>query len=187
MTLPAEDVADLKTCRVGSCELKLGEAALTRLQKEIDWSKATATADVERLFRTFALQYVNGYLEGGNERLAVYRDSDRPTFVAQEFASLIERMPPLTDLLPDLKRYLLGYPKMTLPNAESFLYLAERQVRPEAHHPDQPRDDGETTGGRGRGLEDVVRHPLFLDGDRAARSRPRSRARRRILVRHCKP
>ena len=36
--------------------------------------------------------------------------------------SMIERMPPLTDYLPDLKRYLLGYPKMTLPNAESFLY-----------------------------------------------------------------
>jgi hypothetical protein len=122
LTLPAEDVSDLKTCKVGSCELKLGEAALAGLRKEIDWSKATATADVERLFRTFALQYVNGYLEGGNERLAVYRDSDRPTFVAQEFSSMIERVPSLTDYLPDLKRYLLGYPKVTLANAESFLY-----------------------------------------------------------------
>jgi hypothetical protein len=122
LTLPAEDVSDLKTCRVGSCELKLGEAALTRLQKEIDWSKATAAADVERLFRTFALQYVNAYLEGGNERLAVYRDSDRPTFVAKEFASMIARVPSLTDYLPDLKRYLLGYPQVTLPDAESFLY-----------------------------------------------------------------
>jgi hypothetical protein len=122
MTLPADDVADLKTCRVGSCEVKLGEEALTRLRNEIDWSKPTATVDVERLFRTLALQYVNGYLEGGNERLSVYRDASRPTFVAQEFASMIERMPPLTDLLPDLKRYLLGYPKMSLPNSESFLY-----------------------------------------------------------------
>jgi hypothetical protein len=122
LTLPAEDVSDLKTCKVGSCELKLGEAALAGLRKEIDWSKATATADVERLFRTFALQYVNGYLEGGNERLAVYRDADRPTFVAQEFSSMIERVPSLTDYLPDLKRYLLGYPKVTLANAESFLY-----------------------------------------------------------------
>jgi len=122
MTLPPDDVSDLKTCRVGSCEVKLGEAALTRLQKDIDWSAPTATADVERLFRSFALEYVNGYLEGGNERLAVYRDSDRPTFVAQEFASMIERLPPLTDFLSDLKRYLLGYPKTTLPEAESFLY-----------------------------------------------------------------
>ena len=57
MTLPAEDVADLRTCRVGSCDLKLGEAALTRLQKEIDWSKPTATVDVERLFRTLVCDF----------------------------------------------------------------------------------------------------------------------------------
>jgi hypothetical protein len=122
LTLPEEDIFDLKTCRVGSCEVKLGEAALIRLQKEVDWSKPTASADVERLIRTFALQYVNGYLEGGNARLAVYRDSDRPTFVAKEFASMIDRMPSLTEYLPELQRYLLDYPKVTLPDADSFLY-----------------------------------------------------------------
>jgi hypothetical protein len=122
LTLPEEDISDLKTCRVGSCEVKLGEAALIRLQKEVDWSKPTASADVERLIRTFALQYVNGYLEGGNARLAVYRDSDRPTFVAKEFASMIDRMPSLTEYLPELQRYLLDYPKVTLPDADSFLY-----------------------------------------------------------------
>jgi hypothetical protein len=68
------------------------------------------------------LQYVNGYLEGGNARLAVYRDSDRPTFVAKEFASMIDRMPSLTEYLPELQRYLLDYPKITLPDADSFLY-----------------------------------------------------------------
>ena len=31
---------------------------------------------------------MTGYLERGNERLAVYRDRDRPTVVAQEFRSM---------------------------------------------------------------------------------------------------
>lgn len=122
LTLPEEDVSDLKTCKVGDCELKLGEAALTRIQKETDWSKPTATADVERSIRKLALEYVNGYLEGGNSRLAAYRDSERPTFVAQEFASMVDRMPEFTENLPDVRRYLLDYPKATLPNSESFLY-----------------------------------------------------------------
>jgi hypothetical protein len=122
LTLPPEDIADLKTCRVGSCEVKLGEAALARLRKEIDWSKSTAPADVERRVRALALEYVQAYLDGGNARLAVYRDTDRPTFVAREFASMIGEMPELTDYVPDLKRYLLEYPKVTLPDAESFLY-----------------------------------------------------------------
>ena len=125
LSLPPDDVADLRTCKVGDCELKLGEAALVRIQKETDWSKPTATADVERSIRRLALDYVTAYLEGGNSRLAVYRDAARPTFVAQEFAAMLDRMPSLTTYLPDLKTYLLEYPKVTLPKSESFLYWQE--------------------------------------------------------------
>ena len=121
LSLPPDDVADLRTCKVGDCELKLGEAALVRIRKETDWSRPTATAEVERSIRRLALDYVTAYLEGGNSRLAIYRDAARPTFVAQEFATMLDRMPTLT-ALPDLKRYLLEYPKATLPRSESFLY-----------------------------------------------------------------
>jgi hypothetical protein len=122
LSLPPDDIADLKTCKVGDCEVKLGETALTRIQKETDWSKGTVTADVERSIRRLAHEYVTAYLEGGNTRLAVYRDADRPTFIAQEFAAMVDDMPFLTNQLPDLKKYLLDYPRVTVPNAESFLY-----------------------------------------------------------------
>jgi hypothetical protein len=122
LTLTDDDVKDLKTCKVGDCELKLGEAALTRIQKETDWDKPTAKADVERSVRKLALEYVNGYLEDGNARLAQYRDAERPTFVAQEFAAMVNRMPSLTQYLPNLKTYLLEYPKASLPGSQSFLY-----------------------------------------------------------------
>lgn len=125
--LPPDDLQDLKSCRVGDCELKLSADALSRIRKEIDWSKPTATADAERLGRRLMLEYVQGYLEGGNARLATYRDTDRPTFVGQEFASMVDRMPSLSEYLPDLKRYLLDYPKATLPKAESFVYWQEAQ------------------------------------------------------------
>ena len=124
-SLHADDLEDLKSCRVGSCELKLSEASLNRIRKEIDWSKPTAKADAERLARRLMLDYVNGYLEGGDARLATYRDSDRPTFVGAEFASMVNRMPSLTNYLPDLKSYLLNYPKASLPKAESFIYWQE--------------------------------------------------------------
>jgi hypothetical protein len=122
LSFPADDIADLKTCKVGDCEVKLSETALTRIQKETDWSKPTAAADVERSIRRLALEYVTGYLEGGNSRLAVYRDAKRPTFVGQEFAAMVDRMPEMTNYLPNLKKYLLDYPKVMLPDAESFLY-----------------------------------------------------------------
>jgi hypothetical protein len=123
--IPPDDVADLKSCKVGSCELKLGEDALARFRTGVDWSKPGAKADVDRIARQLMLEYVNAYLEGGNSALATYRDSSRPTFVGHEFASMVDRMPELTEYLPDLKRYLIGFPKTTLPNAESFVYWQE--------------------------------------------------------------
>jgi hypothetical protein len=122
LTLADEDVADLKDCRIGSCDVKLGAPALARLQKSVDWSRPSAAADANTIMRALALEYVNGYLEGGNARLAVYRDSDRPSFVSKEFASLIARTPPLSSDLQNLKRYLLDYPVATLPQSESYLY-----------------------------------------------------------------
>ena len=124
LTLPAEDVRDLKSCKVGDCELKLGEEALLRIQKEVDWSKPLpqVTSQVEALFRAMAFEYVTRYQKAGDEALAAYRDTNRPTFVAQEFKTMIDQIPLLTDYLPRLKTYLLEYPKASLPGAESFFY-----------------------------------------------------------------
>ena len=67
------------------------------------------------------------YLEGGNDQLAVYRDNSRPTFVGQEFRTMIDDMPELTTYMPDLRRYLLDYPRVTIPDATSFLYWQETE------------------------------------------------------------
>jgi hypothetical protein len=122
LKLPEEDLEALKTCRVGDCAIKLSEEALQRIRMSVDWSKPTAKADAEALMRQILYEYVKGYVEGGNDRLAVYRDSSRPTFVAAEFRSMVDRMPELGEHLPELKAYLLGYPKVTLPTGTSFLY-----------------------------------------------------------------
>ena len=110
---------------MGSCELKLGEDALAKFKTGVDWSKPNPKADVDRIARQLMLEYVNAYLEGGNKELATYRDSSRPTFVGQEFASMVDRMSELSDYLPDLKRYLIDFPKVTLENADSFIYWQE--------------------------------------------------------------
>lgn len=125
LQLPADDVADLRSCKVGDCDVKLGEQALQSLRSEIDWTRSDTEAQASALMRRLALQYVTGYLEGGNSRLAVYRDSSRPTFVAEELRGMIEGMPELTSYMPDVRRYLLEYPAATLPGSESFLYWQE--------------------------------------------------------------
>jgi len=124
MHVPDDDAADLRTCRVGQCQIKLPQSAIDRIRREVDWSKPNR-GDLDRIARELSLDYVKGYLAGGNDQLAVYRDADRPTFVAAEFRSMIDRLPSLAEFLPDLKRYLLDFPKGALPNSESFLYWQE--------------------------------------------------------------
>lgn len=127
LTISDQDFEDLKDCKLGDCVLKLDEDGLQALRAEVDWRKPTAKADATALFRRLALQYVTGYREGGNARLGVHRDKDRPTFVANEFRSMIERLPRLGAELPDLTRYLLQYPKAPLANSTDFLYWQETQ------------------------------------------------------------
>lgn len=127
MRLPDEDLDALRSCRVGDCDVKLGERALTRFQSEIDWNAPDARAAANALMRQLALEYVTRYLEGGNSQLAAYLDNSRPTFVAQEFEAMIGRMPELTTYMPWLRRYLLEFPRVTLPQATSFLYWQETE------------------------------------------------------------
>ena len=127
LRLPDDDVSDLRTCRIARCNLKLDERALTRFQTEIDWNAAAYRSAVDSLMRRLALSYVTGYLEGGDERLAVYRDKCRPTFVAREFREMTDRTPELSAYMPDIRRYLLGFPKATIPESASFLYWQETQ------------------------------------------------------------
>ena len=135
LNLPDEDIAALKTCRVGACEIKLSAEALEGIRGDVDWTRPTARSDAMAVFRRLIHEYVTAYVEGGNDHLAVYRDSTRPTFVATEFKAMIDRMPELGEQLPELKAYLLRYPHVTLPGGTSFLYWQEAQfgLKPTIH------------------------------------------------------
>lgn len=127
LALPADDLKDLRNCKVGSCALKLSAEALERVRKEVDWSKPDAKAQVERLVRVMAVDYVNAYRAGGNSRLAVYRDGANPTFVANEFRELLNGMPALGEYLPSMRQYLLDYPKAPALPTSSFIYWQEAE------------------------------------------------------------
>jgi hypothetical protein len=127
LRLPEEDVADLGDCEVGDCELKLGKASIDAIRSRVHFSQPGARSAVEAVFRERAHEYVTAYREKGNAGLAVYRDASRPTFVANELKSMIDRMPTAMGLLPELRTYLLQYPNATLPNSTDFLYWQEAQ------------------------------------------------------------
>jgi hypothetical protein len=127
LRLPEDDVKDLRTCRVGDCQLKLGEKGLRVFRTEVNWNRPGVQEAAEAVMRRLAFECVTEYLEGGNERFAVYRDNSHPTFVAEEFRAMVDAMPSLTTYMPSLRRYLLEFPKVQLPDATSFLYWQETE------------------------------------------------------------
>ena len=125
LRLPDEDLDALRTCKVDACEVKLGEQALKRFNTQVNWGGPDARVAANTLMQRLAFEYADAYLGGGNKQLAIYRDSSRPTSVDQEFQAMVAQMPELTTHMPDIRRYLLDYPAVTLPNSTSFLYWQE--------------------------------------------------------------
>lgn len=127
MRLPPADVDALRTCRVGDCDVKMSAEAMRRFQTEVNWRAANRLDVANNIFRQIALEYVTGYLQGGNERLAVYRDSSQPSVIADEFRMMVDEMPELSTFMPNLRRYLLDFPKVRPPEVTSFLYWQDVQ------------------------------------------------------------
>jgi hypothetical protein len=70
LRLSDEDVNDLRSCRIGDCQMKLGENGLRAFQTEVNWNGRGTQPAAEKVMRRLAFEYLIGYLAGGNERLA---------------------------------------------------------------------------------------------------------------------
>ena len=127
LRLPDQDLTDLRSCRVGDCELKLGARPLEALRNEVDWNGPTPWITANNVVRRYLFEYVNGYLSGGNDRLAIYRDSTRPRFVAGELRSMIGGMPSLTDHWPGIRRYLLEFPRVRASRTAPHFSIGRRR------------------------------------------------------------
>lgn len=120
-----EDIAALRRCRPGDCDVNLGPRGFDALAR-IDWAASDAAEQVRGVARRTAFEYLEAYRAGGNQALAVYTDRARPLFMAQEFADMVKRTSQLPDALPELAAFLLGHPATPRPPAtEDFYYWSE--------------------------------------------------------------
>jgi hypothetical protein len=120
ITVDPSDITALKTCREGSCDLQLPVASIAKFREAS--AAANAADEVNGLARTMLLALVRAYHDGGNAALGEYRDKEHASRVADQFNAMIERASPLTNMVPELRQYLLDYPNAALPGAESLFY-----------------------------------------------------------------
>src|SRR5262249_13459900 len=119
LTLEADDIKSLKTCREGSCDVQLPTTAMQTFQEAVNWSQPEAVvADkVNSLAGGMVADLIREYRRGGNAALGSYRDKEHPARVAEQFATLMDRSSVLPRVLPELRAYLLKYPAAELPGA----------------------------------------------------------------------
>ncbi|MBI4750830.1 MAG: hypothetical protein HY774_20320 [Acidobacteria bacterium] len=125
LTVDASDIADLKKCRVGDCDLRFPAAEIERFQREIDWSRRDVGNQVTKLTREILLKYVTAYLSGGYQALAEYHDQKHALSLAEEFHSLIAASPYLAEYAPEFQTYLEKYPAGQLENVENLIYWSK--------------------------------------------------------------
>jgi hypothetical protein len=128
LTFDPQDLDDLRRCRIGSCELKVGGSTM-ELARRIDWSSPEARVRASRLIKEIIVQHVRRYLVEGKAALAVYDDEDVRHSVASEFEKIVNSSPNLEPYNPDFIRYLLDFPDRSLPAVDNFLYWSKEKLR----------------------------------------------------------
>jgi len=124
-TLGNQDIEELKSCKVGHCEVQLPTEAMESFKQSINWLAPDVDDRVNHLAREMALQALLDYRRGGNTALGVYRDKNHPAAVAETFAALITRLSALPVYLPELNEYLLEYPKAESDKVQVGFYWEE--------------------------------------------------------------
>jgi hypothetical protein len=121
-TLDDKDLKQLKNCKPGNCEVQLPSEAMEEFQRSVNWSAPDATDQANHLAQQMVLQALLSYQHGGNAALGTFRDKNHPAVVADTFAALVNRSKSLPVYMPELREYLLDYPKADSSNIQSEFY-----------------------------------------------------------------
>jgi hypothetical protein len=108
------DIADLKTCTVGDCKLKLSAAMIQRFQKTIDWNASDYREQANQLFRLMIVEYVTDYLQKGDAALIEYADQSVGLPLAREQNSLLANLLYVNEAAPEFIRHLKAFPKSSV-------------------------------------------------------------------------
>jgi hypothetical protein len=69
LSLSDDELAALKACRPGNCDLRIGDKAIVRFQAEVDWMAPDAARRANLLTRQLMLGHAQAYLAGGDAAL----------------------------------------------------------------------------------------------------------------------
>ena len=125
ITLPKEDVQDLKNCKPGDCKVKAPIEAIKKIE-QLDAKAPDFEAKANLLIQQDTVDYLSNYLKYGNRALVKYSDKKKPVQLAEQLQGLLKASPYLERYVPGLYAYLDKFPNSQLENTEDvFIWLKE--------------------------------------------------------------
>ena len=127
LTIDPHDVADLKDCRPGECQLKLPAVDMQRIRAQVDWKGKDAQARVDAYARQRLLEYVTDYRARGNAAMVVYDDRGNVR-ASDAFEGLLGQAAYIYDYAPSFHKYLTTYPRDTLPGLTEVQFWSDETL-----------------------------------------------------------
>lgn len=127
LLLEQADVDDLRTCRPGSCGLRLdaeGIAQLARPDARLDTSSSA--------MRSYLVAYAARYLAAGNGALMEYRSTSQPRRIFDELATILGKSQYLRQHWPALFDAVANYSGSLPEGLDGFIYWSKEKFGPRA-------------------------------------------------------
>lgn len=122
LTFDRDEVDELKSCRPGDCDIRLGGTGLQTLRSSIDWRAADYVDRANAFARQAAVDYVAAYQARGDAALVTYNDRAQPVSMKDQWLGILASSPFFHQYNPELRAYLERFPATSLAGARDILY-----------------------------------------------------------------
>ena len=122
LAFDADEIDDLRSCKPGKCDIKLGGGSLEALRTSVDWAASDVVDRVNAFARKAATDYVAAYQARGDAALVSYNDRANPVSLQQQWRGILGNASYFHEYVPELKAYLEQYPGASLAGGRDVLY-----------------------------------------------------------------
>ncbi|HEY2382852.1 MAG TPA: hypothetical protein VGK48_16880 [Terriglobia bacterium] len=127
LSLDAADIEAIRQCHLNKCDVKMPAYFIEEFMTDLDWKAPNYRERANAVMRQKLLQYLKGYLQGGNAALAEYRDKSYRLRLVDEFHSLLQPAPYTYGYTPEFQTYLEAFPRSRPKDSQDFIYWSKEK------------------------------------------------------------
>jgi hypothetical protein len=121
LKLEDRDIAELRQCEPGNCDIKISANMISRLRSGVDWDSPEYREQTTSLFSSILIEYMRDYLLRGDRALIQIDSRKTPVNLPDENREMLERALFIKEFAPEFRKYLSDYPRYQLSDVDTGL------------------------------------------------------------------